>query len=148
MSLQTGFVESQVSAASENTVGGVVNGKTAQWRNGLFFINWYPRNWNVVMQVGGGEVEQDLKTGRYSSNMFELTRLFSKNFGAGLRYDQIDPNRNLSGDQITEASVMLLVKSTDSTSDFYLLGTKVIEESNERPNDELRLVWLLSPYSR
>jgi hypothetical protein len=147
LSMQTGDVKSDI-ASTTNTIAGVVQGETAKWRNGLFFVNWYPRNWNVVAEFGGGEVVQSSHKGRYSHNLFEGTRFFSKNFGTGLRYDQLDPDRNVEGDIITEASLVLVFKSDDSTSGVYILGTKVIEESNEKPNDEVRLVWLLTPYSR
>jgi hypothetical protein len=147
MSLQTGYVKGTISNPS-NVIAGVVPGETAKWRNGLFYAHWHPRNWNVVFQAGGGEVDQDQDTGRYYTSMLEATRLFSKNFGAGIRIDEFDPNRNLNDDKITESSLLLLFKSADSTSDFYLLGTKVLEEANEVPNDELRLVWLLTPNSR
>jgi len=148
MSLQTGTVKGNSSTTATHTTGGVINGETAKWRHGAIFVNWYPRNWNVVVQSYGGEVDQNQQTGRFTGNMFELTRYFSKNFGAGVRYDLFDPNHDISGDKITEASLLLLFKSADSTSDFYLLGTKVYEQSNEVPNDQLRLVWLLTPFSR
>lgn len=148
LSLQTGYVTGSVSEGAVHGVGGVNNGETALWKNGSFFLNWYPPNWNFVVQAGAGEVEQDSGNGRYNANMLELTRFFSKNFGAGFRYDQFDPDRNSDGDMQTEASLMFVFKSMDSTSDVILLATKSIEEANERPDDQLRLVWLLTPYSR
>lgn len=148
LSIQTGDVRGEVSSGASNTIAGVVNGETAHWRNGLFFMHWYPRRWNIVVQMGGGEVQQGDREGRYNTNMIELTRYFSKGFGLGLRYDQLDPDRKTDGDMRTEASLVAVLKSDDSTSSLYLLGTKVIEEAHERPNDQLRLVWLLTPFSR
>lgn len=146
LSLQTGFVKGAV-ASTTNTIAGVNSGETAHWRNGLFFINWYPNNWNVVIQLGGGEVKQDSREGRYTNSMFELTRAVSKNFAAGFRYDQLDPNRKLNGDILTDLSLALVFKSADSSSKIIILGTKSMEESGEIPDDQLRLVWLLTPYT-
>ncbi len=147
-SMQTGSVKGEVSAGGNNQFGGVVNGETALWRNALLFAHWYKRGWNVVLQSGGGEVKQEDLNGRYNMNMAELTRYFSKNFGVGVRYDQIDPNRKVDGDMQTETSLALVVKSDDSTSNLILSFTKSIEESNEMPDDQVRLAWLLTPYSR
>ncbi|OFZ16897.1 MAG: hypothetical protein A2Z20_09600 [Bdellovibrionales bacterium RBG_16_40_8] len=148
LSLQTGYVRGDVSTGATNTLAGVVNGEIALWRNGVIFANWYQRNWNVVMQFGGGEVKQDDDTGRYSTEMYELTNTFTKNLGVGVRYDKLNPNRKASGDGVTEVSLMFLLKSIDSTSNFVILGTKAIEESSERHNDQLRIEWVLTPFAR
>jgi hypothetical protein len=147
LSLQSGSVKATQSTGSTNTIAGVDNTISAKWSNALLFMNWYPRQWNVVVQVGGGELEQTGIEGGYLSNMFEATRYFSKNFGTGFRYDQFDPNKNINGDKITEASLALVFKSSDSTSEIVLSGTKVTEEGNEVTNDQFRLVWLLTPVS-
>lgn len=145
LSLQSGYVESALSAGSTNTLAGVTNGETARWRNGLFFVNWYPRDWNVVFELGGGELEQGLYEGRYNTSMFELSHQFSQRFISGLRYNQMDPNSKVEGDAITELSLLFMLKSKDSTGSIILQGTKVLEESNEIDNDQIRLVWVLTP---
>ncbi|MCB0350283.1 MAG: hypothetical protein KDD38_03810 [Bdellovibrionales bacterium] len=147
LSLQTGYVKSSV-ASSTNSLAGVLPNQTALWRNGIFFLNWYPRNWNIVAQIGGGEVKQDSQEGRYNNSMIEVTRSISKNFTAGFRYDQLDPDRKTDGDILTDLSLALTFKSADSTSQVIVLATKSIEESGEIPDDQLRLVWLLTPYAR
>ena len=147
VSLQTGYVKDEVSLGNtENVLGGVTNGETAKWRNGLIFLNWYPRRWNVVFQYGGGEFVQGDREGQFSTQTLTVTRLFNNQYGAGFRYDEFDPNSDLSNDKITEYSLLLLAKSIDSTSTVYLAGTKVEEQGTEVANDQLRLVWLLTPY--
>ncbi len=148
LSMQSGFVKSAVSTGSNNTIAGVVNSETTKWRNGAFFINWYPRNWNVVAQFAAGEAIQDGNKGRYSSEMAEVSHFFSKNFGVGFRYDALDPDGDLTGDRQTDTSLLLVAKTDDSTSAVFLLATKSVEQSLEVPNDQLRLVWLLTPFAR
>jgi len=148
LSLQTGYVEGVLSENSTNTLGGVVNDKTAQWRNGLLFAHWYPRDWNVVAQLGGGEVVQENHRGRFRSNLIEVTHYFSKNFGFGFRYDQFDPNRDVAGDAVARSSTAFIFKSKDSTSNVCFMYSKVAEEQRQVPNDEMRLFWLLTPYAR
>jgi hypothetical protein len=147
LSLQSGYVKGELSINGTTKLAGVNNGQTARWRNGLFFINWYPLNWNVVMELGGGEMDQGDSHGRYDTTLFELSHQFSKYFTTGFRYNQMDPNRKIDGDTTTELSLVLAFKSIDNTSNFFLVGTKVIEESHQVPNDQLRLVWLLTPIS-
>ncbi len=147
LSLQTGSVKSSV-ASTTNTIAGVLPGETTLWRNGMLFVNWYPRNWNVVAQIGGGEAKQNSRVGRYNNSMFEVTRTVSKNFSAGFRYDQLDPDRKMDGDILTDLSLALVFKSADSTSQVIVLATKSVEESGEIPDDQLRLVWLLTPFAR
>ena len=68
------------------------------------------------------------------------TRLW-RDIGIQARYDELDPNRDVSGDQLREIMVGLNWHNTTATHHFYLLGIKRIEESGERLNDEIRLVW-------
>lgn len=148
LSLQTGYVDKEVSVGSTNTLAGVTNGQTARWRNGALFIDWYQRHWNVAVQLFGGELVQGEYKSRYKSNLIEVEHFFSKNFGVGLRYDVFDPNSKVSGDMKTETSLVFVAKSVDSTSALYILGTKSNEQTNEIPNDQLQIVWLLTPFSR
>lgn len=148
LSLQTGYVEKEVSLGGANTLGGVTNGSTARWRNGAFFVNWYPRNWNVVLQTFSGGLVQGEYRSRYTSNLFQVDHFFSKNFGAGLRYDEFEPNSKASGDKKTETSLVFIAKTNDSTSAFTIIGTKTNEQKNEISNDTLRVVWILNPYTR
>jgi hypothetical protein len=148
LSIQTGSVKKEVSLGATNSLAGVSNGDTAKWRSGNLFVNWYPRYWNIVFEFTGGEVQQGDDEGRYRAYMIEVSHFFTKNFGVGARYDDFDPNTDLTGDRQMDTSFVIVGKSDDSTSAFYLLGTKSNEQRGELPNDELRVVWVLTPYSR
>jgi hypothetical protein len=149
MSLQTGSVKGKVSdEAPSNDKLGIVSGENEKWRSGLLFVNWFDRNWNVVLQTGGGNFEQRSATGNYTTNLFEVTHEFSKNFEMGLRYDDFDPRTKVHGDKETDISVAFVFKSLDSTSKVILIGTKSYEESHEIPDDQVRLAWVLTPYTR
>jgi hypothetical protein len=147
MSLQTGSVQGDVSDGGTNTLAGVTNGESAKWRHGAFYVNYHPRNLNVVMQIAGGAVEQDNYDGDYSSWLIELSHMWSKNMGFGIRIDELDPNRDLPDDKTTKTHLALMLRSNDRTSNVYLVGTKVSEEKGEVPNDELRLVWYVTPFA-
>lgn len=148
LSMQTGSVKKEISQGATTTLAAVTNGEAAKWRHGDLFVHWSPRNWNIVLEATGGEVQQGDTKGGYRAHMLEVSHFFSKNFGTGLRYDEFDPNNKTSGDRQTDSSLVFVAKSDDATSAFYLLGTKSNEQANERPNDQLRVVWVLTPYAR
>jgi hypothetical protein len=67
-----------------------------------------------------------------------------KDFGFQARFDELDPNRDLAGDRVREMTVGLSWHNTTRTQHLYLLAIKRTEESIERLNDELRLVWRIN----
>jgi hypothetical protein len=147
LSLQTGFVNGDQSTSATTKLAGVQNGQTAKWRHGALFVSWAPKDWQAVIEVAGGQVEQDAQSGGYATDHFELTRFFSQNFGAGLRYDYFDPNTAVRNDAETAVSALLALRSDDGTSHLLLTGTKKVEERYQVSNDELRLTWLMTPYT-
>jgi hypothetical protein len=146
LSLQTGFVNGDQSSPTFN-VGNVTPGETAKWRNGALFVNWKPRDWNVVFQAAGGQVAQDSTTGNYSADLAEATHFFTKNFGLGLRYDYFNPYTATGANETTAGSLLIALKSDDSTSTVLIAGTKNIHDSSQVHDDELMLTWLLTPYT-
>ena len=62
-----------------------------------------------------------------------------------LRYDYLEPDTNTDLDIIKEVSVGVIFKNAKQTSWIKLIGTKRIEEGRQRPDDQLRLVWQLTP---
>ncbi len=147
LSLQTGYVNGEQSLGATNTIAGVNNGQTAKWRNGALFVNWSPRDWNAVIEIAGGQVEQNSHSYGYSSNRVEVTRYYTHNFGTGIRYDYFDPNTSVGQDAQTAISAMVALRSDDATSTFLIIGTKNLEEGYQVNNDELRVSWLLTPYT-
>ncbi len=150
LSLSTGSINGDLTATAitTNAIGGVHNGETAKWRHAGLFVSWAPRDWSVVLEVLGGQVEQSDHSGGYASDRVELTRFFSKNFGAGLRYDYFDPDTNIGKNAVTANSALLAFRSDDSTSTLSIVGTKNTEEGHQINNDQLMVSWLITPYTR
>lgn len=147
MSLQTGSVRKEVSTGSSNAIGGVDNDQNARWRNGAFFIHYYPQPWSFLLQIASGGVDQNTYNGDYLTHLFETSYRISRRITTGIRYEDFDPNRNIDDNRSTLASVLLMFTSDDLTSKVILLGTKVLEQDHQIPNDELRLVWVVSPFA-
>lgn len=148
LSLSTGTVNGTASTAATTTIAGVKNAETAKWRHADFFANWSVRDWNVVLEAAGGQVEQSDHSGGYAFDRVEISRFFSKNFGSGLRYDYFDPDTNIGKNAMTNIGLMLAIRSDDATSTLAIVGTKVLEEGHQVNNDQIMVSWLLTPYTR
>lgn len=128
------------------TLAGFDHLKSALWRFGSFSVRWHPRRWEVIAQVTAGEREQDKKSSGLHSAQLEVIHELGDHWGLGVRHDQLDPNDDLNGDRLTQMSMMVFVKSQDATSLLALILTKNVEETNERPNDQVVVSWRLTPF--
>ncbi len=141
---QTGSTKPESTSSSADTLAGVDPSFEAQWRQGGPFIQWTPPNWQMRLEVDLGELVQEEKIRKYSSGSFTVTHELNSFFW-GLRYDQVDPNQSRDNDRISEVSLALGLVSARRTSRLFLVGAKVFEEGAQIPNDELRLIWHLTP---
>lgn len=120
--------------------------REAQWRMGSFYALWTPSEWKTLLEVHLGELVQDEEvTGKFSGGHFDI--MYDSPSWAGLlRYDFLEPDSNTDLDAIREYSVGVIFKNAKQTSWIKIIGTKRFEEGNNQvPNDELRLVWQLTP---
>ncbi|MEO0336572.1 MAG: hypothetical protein AAF202_09260, partial [Pseudomonadota bacterium] len=118
----------------------------ALWRQGTFYFLWTPSEWKTLIEVTAGELFQDEKVaGKYSGGHIDL--MYDSASWAGLlRYDALDIDSNTDNDAIREISVGVIFKNAKQTSWVKIIGTKRFEEGERQiPNDELRLVWQLTP---
>ncbi|MGE0764494.1 MAG: hypothetical protein AB7N80_14555 [Bdellovibrionales bacterium] len=144
MAGQTGTTKPTSTSTSQDNLAGVDITKEAQWRLGGPFMVWTPHRWRLAFEGYLGELSQEKDLRKYSAGYWSLSYSGQAWF-FGLRYDQIDPNHDLDNDLKRQVTLTLGLLSERRTSRVFLVATKVFEESNQIPNDELRLVWHLTP---
>ncbi len=144
----TGTTKPVSTSTSNDTIAGVDPTQAAQWRMMGPFILWTPPRWRIDLEAYAGEMVQLKEVRKYSAGHLEVGFDFKSGIGVMGRYDRFDPNHQKDGDTITQASLGVSWKSQRENSRIYLVATKVIEESTQIPNDEIRLIWHLTPFIR
>lgn len=121
--------------------------KEAHWRMGTFFLRWYPGVWKTMLEVTMGEVEQgkdDKVVGRFKGGHFDL--IYEKErWGVMGRFQYFEPNSEAKNDLQRKTTLGILLKNQSQTSRLFIYGTKVVEDGAKVANDELRLIWQLTP---
>lgn len=141
---QTGSTKPSSTSASNDTLAGVDPSLQAQWRIMGVHTAFTRRLFEWVLEVYSGEREQLKQVGRFNAGHIDINYLSSKTFSAHLRYDQMSLNTADSATLERQVSLALVFSNKTRSSNLILVGTKVMEKSNV-PNDELRLIWNLSP---
>lgn len=142
---QTGSTKPVATSASADTLANVDPTLEAKWRLGGLYTHLNDKVWDFVLEFYIGELEQERKTTKFSSGHADLGYDFTKRFSTYLRYDFFDPRMRHDGDMERNVSLALVLGNATRSSNLILVGTKVFEESHQVPNDELRLIWSLSP---
>lgn len=142
---QTGSTTPASSSASTDTLASVDVTKNSKWRLGGLYLDWTPRNWRLSFEAYGGEREQVENVRRFATGHVDLAHNLSETFAIAVRYDLFDPDLKISTNLVQEASLALTLSNKTHSSNLILIGTQVFEESNEVPNNEIRLIWSLSP---
>lgn len=141
---QTGTTKPESTLTSTDTLASVDPSRPAHWRMGGPFVVWTPQRWRLILESYVGEVVQDDDIRKYSVGNLSLSYTGEQWF-AGLRYDQFDPNHDVTRDLERNVSLAVGLLSRRRTSRLFLVGTKVFEESKQIPNDVLLLIWHLTP---
>lgn len=142
---QTGGTKPIATSASLDTLGAVDPSEEAKWRLAGIYTAFTRKDWEFVLEAYSGEREQHRKTGRFAAGHADLGIQVAKTLSAHLRYDTFDPNQGRDGDLERHASIALVLSNRTRSSNLILVGTKVFEETRQRGNDHLRLIWSLSP---
>lgn len=142
---QTGGTKPIATSSSSDTLAGVDPNKEAKWRIMGLYTAFTRKRWEWVIEAYMGEREQDKKTGRFSTGHTDFGYQFLRTFSAHLRYDQFDPNQKISGDLQRQVSVAAVFSNKTHSSNLILVGSKVLEEKKQVPNDQVMLIWSLSP---
>lgn len=144
---QTGATEEAETKTSGDTLAGVDPSLDAKWKMvGLFgALHKKKWEWSLEYYMGEREQEEPAGSGRFAVGHSDLSVDFNRIYSAHLRYDTFDPNLKIHGDLQREISLALVMSNKTHSSNLILIGTKVLEEKHQVGNDELRLIWSLSP---
>ena len=142
---QTGSTKPIGTSLSTDTLGGVDPTREAKWRIGGLYGNWSYKKWDWVLEAYMGEREQEHEVGKFSTGHTDLSYQHTKEFSTHLRYDFFDPNNKIKTDLERHISLALVLSNKTHSSNLILVGTKVMEQQTKVANDELRLIWSLSP---
>jgi hypothetical protein len=145
LSGQTGLTHPSATATSGDALAGVDPTKNAKWRIGGVYAAISGRRTEWVMEVNGGERQQEKKIGKFSAWHTDFGYQINKTISGHLRYDVMDPNQSVGGDMQKQASLAVVLSNGTKSSNLILIGTKCIEDGHQIANDELRLIWSLSP---
>jgi hypothetical protein len=144
---QTGSTETKQTALSGDTLAGINTSLDAKWRMGGLYGALHKKTWEWVLEFYMGEREQEEPAGkgRFAVGHTDLSYEFNRFYSAHLRYDEFDPHLEHDGDLQREISLAFVLSNKTHSSNLILIGTKVFEERNQIGNDELRVIWSLSP---
>ncbi|MCB0412975.1 MAG: hypothetical protein KDD50_01495 [Bdellovibrionales bacterium] len=119
----------------------------SKYRTGNFFVNYKSQKVYSVFEASMASVEQsDVNLGQLSCGHWDLIYNYST-FGTFiLRYQMFDPNTVVDDDYSQEFTIGFAVHNETATSSVIILLSKNIEQPNELVNDELQIIWRLTPY--
>lgn len=141
----TGTTKPLATSASGDTLANVDPLKASKWRMGTAFVQWFPSEWKTVLEWTMGEVEQDDKVaGKFSGGHVDLI-YEQPRWAVMARWDYLEPNTELAQDLQRQTSLGFMLKNKSQTSQLRFIGTKVIEDQAKQPNDQLWVIWQLSP---
>lgn len=146
LSGQAGRTDAAATTAGSTTLAGWDRTLGSQWRFAGLSLAWRPRYWDIQIHGTFGEREQSGKTNSLMTYQVDFIRYVGRNWGYGLRHDQLDPNTKVQDDQVLRESAVLLNQSDDGTSLVSLVFTKRLEEKYQVPNDEVWLQWRVTPF--
>jgi hypothetical protein len=142
---QTGSTRPIATQTSNDTLAGVDPTQNEKWRfYGLYtqangkYLEW-------VFEAYMGELEQGTDITKLFTGHTDLSYQWSKTFSTHLRYDYFDPNLSKSADSDTQISLALMFSNPSHSSNLILVGTKDIQQGVTVHDDQVRLIWSLSP---
>ncbi len=142
---QTGSTKPVTTSSSTDTLAGVNPAEEAHWRMGGLYMAIHNMGFEWNLEYYMGEREQQDVIGKFAAGHTDVGVEIDRYLSVHFRYDHFDPNLKDSNDLQREVSLGIMLSNKTHSSNLMLVGTKVFEESSEVPNDELRLIWSLSP---
>lgn len=143
----TGGTKPAVTSLSGDTLAGVDPTNEAHWRMGGIYSAVHNKGFDWTLEYYIGEREQDDVIGKFVAGHTDMSFEIDRYLSVHLRYDHFDPNLKIANDLQQEVSLGIMLSNKTHSSNLLLVGTKVLEEAGiaQVPNDELRLIWTLSP---
>jgi len=142
---QTGETKPTSTNMSGDTLAAVDPSRDAKWRMGGLYVAYAERRWESVLEFYAGENEQEKVVHKFHTGHLDVSYEWSKVVSSHIRYDHFDPNTQVKNDLEQRASVALVFSNRTRSSNLILVGSKILEEGSQVPNDEIRLIWSLSP---
>lgn len=142
---QAGSTRPIATQVSADSLAGVDVTKPERWRLYGLYANLNSKHWDWTLECYQGELEQDTHVSKYATGHTDLSYQWTKRFSSHLRYDFFDSNVRVYGDQERQISLALMLSNQTHSSNLILVGTKALEEGIQLHNDEIRLIWSLSP---
>lgn len=142
---QTGSTRPVSTSTSADTLAGVDPTKNAKWRIYGIFAELSHKGFEWIIEAYHGELEQDTNVSKFATGHTDFSYNFNKRFSTHVRYDFFDPNLRTYGDQERQISLALELSNSSHSSNLILVGTKVLGEGTEIHEDQIRLIWSLSP---
>lgn len=130
---------------SGDTLAGVDPTKDAKWRMGGLYWNYVERKWEFALEFYMGENEQLQEVRKFHTGHVDVGYEFSPYFSTWARYDRFEPNTSVPDDVEEKISLALVFSNRTKSSNLILIGSKLLEQGMQFPNDEIRLIWSLSP---
>lgn len=142
---QTGSTTPSSTAGSSFNVAQFDPSLESKWRLGGFYLDWVPSRFRMAFEAEVGDVQQERSTHRLASGHFDVGQM-GESFGLFFRYNPFDPDVKTHNDTIHRLSLATIFPNSSKTSQVILVGTKILEEGRQIGNDEIRLIWRLSPF--
>ncbi|HAG91051.1 MAG TPA: hypothetical protein DCL41_04225 [Bdellovibrionales bacterium] len=142
---QTGSTDPSSTTGSSLTVARFNAAQTSKWRMGGVYADWRPSSFRLSLDFAVGDKEQNQESFRFATSNLEFGQMFSEGLGYFVRYNPFDPDLKTDNDGVHKVSLALVKANKSSTSKVILIGSKVMEEGVQTPNDEIRLIWSVTP---
>jgi hypothetical protein len=118
------------------------------WRIGTFYLYWHPNQWHFLLETHFGELEQNEIMTKFNGGHVDWGYNWSDQLATFIRYDHLDPDDSRDGDMIRKSSLAFALYDKYKTNTWILSAAKVYEQQSQINNDELFLVWRVTPVSR
>lgn len=146
ISAQTGEVkpESLNNMASER-LGLFDDLSTIKTRAGAMSVKARSKYLDIYLENFIGQVEQKSVIKKWHGWHGDIIYKSPGRIDALLRFDYLDPNRDVSLDAVREVTLGFSLRDKNRNSRVFLYATKVIDEGTDIANDRYSLVWRLQP---
>ncbi|MGE0526459.1 MAG: hypothetical protein AB7G93_03720 [Bdellovibrionales bacterium] len=142
---QTGSTKTEATLNSGDTLAGVDPTHEAKWRIGGLYTAVHNKGFDWTLEFYMGEREQDQDVGKFLAGHTDVGVDLTDLVSTHVRLDVFDPNSRVHGDLVRHLSAAVVLSNLTKSSNLILVGTKIFEEEHQFGNDELRLIWSLSP---
>ena len=145
----TGLTRPNSTLGLESDLGGVDLTMDAKWKVGAAHFRWDSGlSLAFSLEYLMGKVEQEDNSNEFAMGNVSLEYRLTDRTALLTRYDKMDPNKSLHGDQQTEISLGLIFWGKSKNARLSFVATRALEQSIDLVNDRYGLTWSFSPRIR